>query len=153
MTELDLRRVPGRNKTHRGSLYTRMSKRKALFGYPNLAYWCMTIRGWSRRMYQFLWVKCTTPTWCKSIRIAVSAVMDGWSWFCRAVLDLSFWKACYGKRWNGDCTRKVRIKVKSGYVSTWCWRVELKLWFPHSYGALPSSKEVYKTILSFLTMI
>ena len=139
----------GGTKTHRGGLYTSMSKRKALFGYPNLAYRCMTIRGWSRRMYRFLWVKCTTPAGCKSIRIAVSAVMDGWSWFCRVVLALSDGKLVmensemvivperYGLRWkwlfvNWELTGGTKARV-----------------IPTLMVLLSFQKEVFKTILSF----
>jgi len=35
-----------------------------------------------------VWVKCATSAKCKSIRIAVSVVMDGWEGCCRAVLVL-----------------------------------------------------------------
>jgi hypothetical protein len=35
-----------------------------------------------------MWVKCTTSAECKSIRIAVSVVMDGWNGRCLAVVPL-----------------------------------------------------------------
>ena len=38
----------------------------------------MIIQGYPWRMYQKLWHKCTTSAECKTIRIAASAVMDGW---------------------------------------------------------------------------
>jgi hypothetical protein len=44
-------------------------------------------------------VKCTTSAECKSIRIAVSAVMDGWDGCCLTVMALVlFSKRFYGKR-------------------------------------------------------
>jgi hypothetical protein len=55
-------------------------------------------------MYDDPWVittqiaVCTTPAGCKSIRIAVSAVMDGWSLFCRDVLTLCGGKLVMEKR-------------------------------------------------------
>ena len=41
------------------------------------AYFRMTGRG-RRRNDRLVWVKCATSAECKSIRIAASAVMDGW---------------------------------------------------------------------------
>ena len=38
----------------------------------------MIIQGCPWRMYQMLWWKCTPSAECKTIRIAASAVMDGW---------------------------------------------------------------------------
>ena len=38
----------------------------------------MIIQGCPWRMYQMLWWKCTPSVECKTIRIAASAVMDGW---------------------------------------------------------------------------
>jgi hypothetical protein len=38
-------------------------------------------------MYRILWVKCTTSTECKSIRIAASAVMDSWDGHCLALMS------------------------------------------------------------------
>jgi hypothetical protein len=37
-----------------------------------------------------VWVKCATSAECKSIRIAVSTVMDGWNGRCLAVLVLFY---------------------------------------------------------------
>ena len=120
-------------QTHREVFRTRVDKRRALFGYPKLAYRCLTIRGWSRRMYHVLWVKCTTPAGCKSTRVAVSAVRDGWSWFCRAGLCLSEEKVIW-KKWRVDGTWSVRTMVDSGYLSTRSWPVEQKLGFPQPDG-------------------
>ena len=41
-------------------------------------------------MYRILWVKCTTPAGCKSIRIAGSSVMDGWKGHISRRVELVF---------------------------------------------------------------
>jgi hypothetical protein len=81
-----------------------MNKRKALIG-------CLS---WHRLLcgddahtisIRMVWVKCTTSAECKSIRIAVSAVMDGWDGRCLAVMPLVLFKKVFmgkGKRkWFG----------------------------------------------------
>ena len=68
-----------------------------MFDYRNLIYCHLVIRAKSRRMYRMLWVKCATPAGCKSIRIAMSVVMDGWNGRFLAVLALSE-KVFYDKK-------------------------------------------------------
>ena len=57
-------------------------------------------------MYRILWLKCVTPAGCKSIRIAASAVMDGWNGRFLAVLALS--KKVFMARRNG--------RLETGYL-------------------------------------
>ena len=82
-------RVCRGGQTHREFLCTRVDKRKLclIIQTSHTVVWRSVPE--SRRMYRILWVKCTTPAGCKSIRIAVSTVMDGWNGRFLAVLALS----------------------------------------------------------------
>ena len=68
------------NNTHRVGTYTGVGFRRVLIGYSTHDR-CRSGQG-----SRMVWLKCTTYVECKSIRIAVSAVMDGWEGCCRAVL-------------------------------------------------------------------
>jgi hypothetical protein len=48
-----------------------------------------------------MWVKCTTSAECKSIRIAASAVMDGWDGRCLAVMPLALYLKRILWKWFG----------------------------------------------------
>ena len=77
-TEVDCQGMPGRYILHRVGPRTKVDRRKAMTG-------CLPWRCWIRRedahtiSSRMVWGKCTTSAECKSIRIAVSAVMDGWN--------------------------------------------------------------------------
>lgn len=77
-TEVDCQGMPGRYILHRVGPHTKVDRRKAMTG-------CLSWRCWIRRedahtiSSRMVWGKCTTSAECKSIRIAVSAVMDGWN--------------------------------------------------------------------------
>jgi hypothetical protein len=64
-----------------------------------------------------VWVKCTTSTECKSIRIAESSVMDGWDDRCLAQCRFCF-QRLISEKW-----RKVPVQ------STW----RVLSW--HGYGS------------------
>ena len=61
-----------------------------------------------------VWVKCTTSAECKSIRIAVSTVMDGWEGCCRAVLVL-FSKRISEKKWLWKCFDHGMVVKEKGF--------------------------------------
>jgi hypothetical protein len=41
-----------------GRTLVKGDRRRTMTDYPSLAYFCMSNRGWSRRIYRFLWGKC-----------------------------------------------------------------------------------------------
>jgi hypothetical protein len=57
-----------------------------------------------------VWVKCTTSTECKSIRIAESSVMDGWDDHCLAQCRFCF-KTAFLEKWR---------KVSDGGLGGYC---------------------------------
>ena len=60
---------------HRGGACTRVCNWKVSVDYPHTKY---DYSGCPWRMYRMLWWKCTPSAECKTIRVAASAVMDGW---------------------------------------------------------------------------
>ena len=101
--------------------------------YPTPAYLCMTIQCWSRRIFQILWGKCTTSAEYKTIRIAVSAVMDD-----RLDLRDSLKKFCFqnkksfSKEVFGKAAQEVPVLEEyKGWVpwryAVWMSRVATKL--------------------------
>ena len=59
----------------------------------------MIIQGCTWRMYQMLWWKCTPSAECKTIRIAASAVMDGWDGHTVPLSDVVYYN-WWLERWS-----------------------------------------------------
>jgi hypothetical protein len=93
---------------------------------------------------RMLWVKCTTSAECKSIRIAMSSVMDGWNgrclaqcqfWFTKWFLENAEW--CRTEYSEGTVVARVWIGVLAGY----CWGIidghDWLTWFMNEKGFSP----------------
>jgi hypothetical protein len=70
----------------------------------------------SRRIYRILWVKCTTSAERKTIRIAESSVMDGWTGYCLTQCQVLVLQKCFQKN-GGRC----RTEYSEGTAVAWLW--------------------------------
>ena len=95
-TGVDCQGMPGRYILHRVGPYTKVDRRKALIGCLS---WCSWIHrdGTHTMSIRMVWGKCTTSAECKSIRIAVSAVMDGWNGSYLEPMEISSLIKCFSK--------------------------------------------------------
>jgi hypothetical protein len=86
-------------------------------------WWSMVVSRW---IYRMVWVKCTTSTECKSIRIVESSVMDGWDDHYLAqcqvlVLQKCFWKN--GERCQTECSEGTAVaRWWFGVLAGYCRR-------------------------------
>jgi hypothetical protein len=65
-------------------------------------------------MYRILWVKCTTSTGCKSIRIAATAVMDSWDGRCLALMSFVLSKVLKKemRKWDSEYSSGTTVKIE-----------------------------------------
>jgi hypothetical protein len=93
---------------HRVGTHTKVDEWKALIGC--LSWHSMLCGDDAHTMsIQMVWVKCTTSAECKSIRIAESSIMDGWTGCCLTQCQVLVYKM-FSEKW-----RKVPDGVLEGY--------------------------------------